>query len=112
MMDHLPNLVFQFLVMSGVALILWQIDTAKIVDKLRHASNGGYRGLFVVRRLAMFLKALCLCWAVYYSSTRGWTPWPPFLLFLAAFDSYVIVHILIMRRDIERLRNGQEHIPI
>lgn len=99
MVDHLP-FIFQVLVMAAIVLVLWQIKIGDCIDTMRYPRKDGW---FRIRRFSMFLKLGSLCWAVAYGYTRRWTPWPPMVLFIAAFDVYVLAHVFIMRRDLARL---------
>jgi xanthosine utilization system XapX-like protein len=39
-----------------------------------------------MRRAAMTLLALSLCWGVLYSLQKNWHPWPPLVGIIAALD--------------------------
>lgn len=99
-MENLQHLIFQALVISAVFLILWQIKCADHLDKLRQHNNDFW---FRVRRTAMFLKMLGMCWAVIYAWGNQWAPWPPMLGFMVAFNLYLVSEIFILRADIVRL---------
>jgi hypothetical protein len=104
-LDTLPihwNAVFQILSFVAIILMLWEADTAKRLDHMRW--NGEVPMLFNLRRGAMMLKSLALCWTVIYSFNRGWQPWPPIVAFLVAFMIYVIVNTLVMRADMAKLK--------
>jgi hypothetical protein len=104
-LDDLPihwGFAFQLLSFVAIFLMLWEADTAKRLDHVRW--NGEVPLLFKVRRAAMMLKALALCWAVIYSHNRGWQPWPPIVAFLVAFCCYVIVNTLVMRADMLKVK--------
>lgn len=105
-LDQLPihwGILFEIFVSASVFLVLWQIKLAQSLDLYRF--NGEANGwLFKVRRTAMFLKVGALCWTIIYSAQNGWQPWPPIVLFILAFDIYVVTHIMVMRKDIARLR--------
>jgi len=104
-LDDFPihwGMIFQVLTLVTIILILWQIDTAGEVDKLRW--NESSRIIFQIRRATMFLEAIALIWAVIYGHNRGWQPWPPLVAFLFALDLNIASHIMVMRADIVRLR--------
>lgn len=104
-LDSLSNhlgFAFQVLVFASIFLVFWQIDVAKKLDDLRN--NETDRLAFRMRRDAMFAKLMALCWTVIYSAVREWQPWPPIVLFLAAFDWYIIANIMVMRDDIKRIK--------
>jgi uncharacterized integral membrane protein len=58
----------------------------------------------------MYMKAGGLIWMVEYSHAHGWTPWPPIIIFLLAFDAYVLTQTLIMKADIVRIKERQRNI--
>jgi cellobiose-specific phosphotransferase system component IIC len=104
-LDDLPihwGAAFQVLSIATIFLMLWEADTAKRLDHMRW--NGAIPLLFQVRRATMMLKALTLCWAVIYSHSRGWQPWPPIVAFLVAFAIYVVVNTLVMRADMAKMK--------
>ena len=111
MPDFHLHFVFQMLVMATIGLVLWEIKLAWCVDGLRYSrrktstvNSGRISGWwFQIRRGAMFIKLGSLCWCVVYGYSNRWLPWPPFILFIAAFDVGVVAQIFIMRRDLRRL---------
>jgi hypothetical protein len=92
--------MFHWLVIIAVFLVAAEIKIADCLDKLRRHLT--HRFLFRMRRTAMFLNLLSLCWAAGYSYSLGWDPWPPFIAFLLAYDAYVGAQILVMRDDLAR----------
>lgn len=100
MVDSHLHFIFQTLVVIAIGLVLWQIKVADCLDGLRHSSKDWW---FQIRRVAMFLMLGALCWGVVYGHSTGWTPWPPMLLFIAAFDVCVLAQVCIMKRDLVRL---------
>ena len=100
MADMHLHFIFQLFVMAAIVLVLWQIKVADCVDRLRYPQKDSW---FRIRRAAMFIKIGALCWGVVYGYSNRWTPWPPMVLFLAAFDVGVLMQIFIMRRDLVRL---------
>jgi hypothetical protein len=108
-LDELPihwGLIFQVLSFITIFLMLWEIDTAKALDDMRWSRMTGW--MFVARRVAMWLKALTLCWAVIYIHGRGWQPWPPIVAFMAAFGLYTAMNTLVMRADIAKLKGSSQ----
>ena len=93
------HFVFQMLVATAVGLVLWQVKLADCIDGIRHKRDW----LFWVRRTSVFIMLGALCLSVVYGHSNRWDPWPPILLFLAAFDVYLLAQIVIMRRDLRRL---------
>lgn len=104
-MTQVLHATFQILVITSIIIVLVQIRTMDILDHMRnHQTN---RWIFYVRRTAMFTKLGALAWTVIFAYQNNWTPWPPFVAFLAAFDVYVVAHILIMRIDLARTSRSQ-----
>jgi hypothetical protein len=99
---HYWNFIFQMLSVIAAVFVLWQINTSKQVDGLRHSQHPS--PWFAVRRMAMFLKLLALMWTVIYVHDRAWQIWPPIVAFMAAFDVYILSEVLIMREDLKKLR--------
>lgn len=108
--DNLPvnwNFVFQMTCMISICVILWNVKASDVLDELRHPDqiNGL---LFRLRRGAKFAMALGLCWLVIYAHERAWSAWPPFVVFLLAFDVLQITHVLVMRDDTKVRRQYDE----
>jgi hypothetical protein len=95
--------LFDIFVAITIFIVLWQIKLAQSID-IRRFNGEAETPLFKLRRAAMFLKVGALCWTVIYSAQNDWQPWPPIVVFIAAFDVYVITAILVMRKDLERLK--------
>lgn len=100
------GLILQALVFISIVVVLLQIKTADTLDGMRrHAPQ--QHVFFSIRRAAMFIKLLSLCWAVIYGYDHGWQPWPPFVLFLMAFNVHAVMYMLILKHDIWQLRRLQ-----
>ncbi len=102
--DALPihwGFVFQITTLGTVFLVLYQIATAKTLDRLRRHDLS--RAVFHARRTSLIVMLLALLWSVVYAHGNGWQPWPPIVLFLLAYDVQVITHVIVMRCDITRL---------
>jgi hypothetical protein len=98
------HFIFQVLVLSAVALIIWQMKIGDTIDLMRHPTKGWW---FWMRRVTMVSKAVTLCWAVTYAYQNDWAPWPPFMAFMIAFDIYIGSNIAIMYDDITKIREAQ-----
>lgn len=100
MTDFHLHFTFQALVIAAIFLVLWQIKVADCLDGMRYSSKDWW---FRIRRGSMFIKLGALCWGVVYGYSNHWTPWPPVILFIAAFDVCVLAQVKIMKRDLVRL---------
>jgi hypothetical protein len=97
------NFLFQMLTVCASCLVLWQIDTARKLDNVRH--NGKLKTIFIIRRVGMFLKLLTMMWIVIYAHEMDWQIWPPMIAFMVAFNIYVVSEVLILRDDLKSM-NG------
>lgn len=100
MADFHLHFIFQMLVAAAIVLVLWHIKVADCLDRVRFPRKDLW---FRIRRASMFVTLGALCWGVVYGYSNRWTPWPPVIVFLAAFDVSVLMQIFIMRRDLARL---------
>jgi hypothetical protein len=89
--------VFQMLVLCAIILVLAQIRLSDALGEVRR--EGPELWIFWLRRGAMFLKLLALCWTVVYSHQRNWQPWPPIAFFLFAFNCHVAFDLFVLRSD-------------
>jgi hypothetical protein len=51
-----------------------------------------------VRRTALMLLALAMCWALTYSSNKGWQPWPPDVLIVISIDLMLAAGVIVALR--------------
>lgn len=99
MLSKVMEYVFEALVIGSVFLVLFQIQTADCVDKLRQNDT---RALpFRMRRVGAIVEIVALCFTASYS--YGWEPWPPLIALIVAFDVRVIAQIMVLTIDKERL---------
>lgn len=101
--------LLQALTLLSIASIMLHIKTAEALDTRRR--NPTNAPAFSVRSLSMWVQMGVLCWTVSYGHANGWDPWPPFVVFLAAYDAHVISQIVIMRADLARLPPQVDHAP-
>lgn len=47
------------------------------------------------RRIALGAWSLAMLWSLAYSATKGWQPWPPYLLSTLAVDAFLISTIIV-----------------
>lgn len=100
------NLIFQITCVISIFVILWNVKWSDQLDHLRHPDKVK-TPLFVIRRTSKFVMALALCWIVIYAHERAWVAWPPFIVFLLAFDTLQITHVLVMRLDTDRIKRRE-----
>jgi hypothetical protein len=55
-----------------------------------------------IRRIALALLALSLCWSVTYSYAHAWQPWPPELALIAAINLTLMIRIAAIWARIRR----------
>lgn len=103
--DQLPirwNFVFELAIIFGILFTAAQVKLADMLDEKRFNSES-MSLLFQLRRGSRWLKILVLCWMAIYAYNRGWNAWPPVVAFVAAFDLWVLLDVLVMRKDMDRL---------
>jgi len=105
--DLLPvhwGFLFHLAVLAAVIIVLLQIQTARLLDEMRR--HDVKDAVFKIRSGAKFLTILALLWTAVYVYGNGWQPWPPLVLFLAAYDVQAAMSVVVMRRDVYELRGG------
>lgn len=98
------SFILQALTVLTIGLVLYQIKVADELDQIRWGNDSKSFLLIEARRTVMIFKVAALIWIVVYTDNQHWQPWPPFIAFIAAFDLYVLVNLLILRKDRNRLR--------
>jgi cell division protein FtsW (lipid II flippase) len=104
LIDEIPirwGILLPIVVLISVGVLMVHIKTAQDLDRRRR--NPTKSASFSVRNGSMWAQMLALCWTVVYGHSQGWEPWPPVVVFLAAYDVHLISQIAIMRADIARL---------
>jgi cytochrome bd-type quinol oxidase subunit 2 len=101
LIDELPvrwGILLPIVVMISIGVLMIHIKTAQELDRRRR--NPTRSTAFTVRGTSMWAQMLTLCWMVVYGHSQGWEPWPPFVVFLAAYDVHLVSQIVIMRADL------------
>lgn len=52
----------------------------------------------VLRRSSLVTLALSMCWAMTYSTNKGWQPWPPDVFVVAAVDLFMLAPVVVAFR--------------
>lgn len=53
---------------------------------------------YAIRRTALIILALSMCWAMTYSTNKGWSPWPPDVVIICAIDLLLAGSVLVAFR--------------
>lgn len=94
------TILFHSLAVAAIIAVLVQMDYADQLDRLTEL-NWFWRR---VRRSVFILELMALCWVVIFGATNRWAPWPPLIAFIGAVVVKTVVHILILRWAIRKLR--------
>jgi hypothetical protein len=95
--------LLQVMTIMTIVVVIVHIKTAETLDRIRRHQTGDM--MFRARKFLMVIKLVVLCWMVVYGHRRGGEPWPPFVVFLMAYDATLISQIMIMRADVARAHN-------
>lgn len=65
--------------------------------------------MIAMRRVGLWVLALCLLWAVNYSDSKDWAPWPPDVAIVACVDFLIIVRSLTLFKKLQCLRIARQN---
>jgi hypothetical protein len=111
-LDHLFERVdlsgaFAAAVLLGAVLAVYLMQVSWQSD----IERGDPTWLRYLRRTSLMGLALAFIWALSYSLSKNWQPWPPFLAVVVSADLYLAVRVITLhlrqasaRRDFSRSR--------